>query len=99
MAFNTRQANFIADLQQYSKAAKDLYEASLNLNQQFLEEFDAGDDNDLSVMTTELDEWGLTFDAIDRLCRQFTAGVMAFWKNEPVTQREYGRYARRVGNQ
>jgi DUF438 domain-containing protein len=98
MAFNTRQANYVANVRLLGKRARELAKDLREHRQTFQEEFQTGRDNDLSVMATELAEWGITYDAIQQFCNLFGNGFNNFWENESVTTREYGKFARRIAN-
>jgi len=98
MAFNTRQANFVAEVRDACADARDLYGRLYNLKESFAEEFATPQENDLSLMTDELAAWGLTYTNMVVACNQFMTYFVNFWDGNAVTTREYGKDARRVAS-
>jgi hypothetical protein len=98
VALNTRQTNFIAQVRNACKDAESLNNIFFSLSESFKEEFATGKDNDLSLLSAELAEWGLTFGSIEKSCGQLMAEYVDFWQGGEVTPREYGKIARRVAD-
>lgn len=98
MAINTKQTGFVNAIKELADKKKEMYGLCYNLYQSFGEDFETGKDNDLS--TTEVGDYlatyGFDYTDIEKFCDRELEGFINFYTNQAVTQREYGKFIRKI---
>ena len=100
MSITTKQSNFIENLKLLAKDQATIRSTAFNINEDFGENFDVGGAFDISNVGDALLEqyYGVTVTFVKQFVARNCVSYLDFWDNGSVTTREFGRFARRVGN-
>jgi len=105
MAITQKQINFIQWVKRISRELSDIYGDSFAIDESFTENFATSqewsldpDDVNSDVTVEDLEKYGITYDDFAAAINQGVAGLLKFWTNQAVTQREYGKDFRAIMN-